>query len=105
VLCQLLFNRLIQRWQIKVKGIFKLSDKDKKSYAQILELIAAIKKKLSQRFRSESADMQAIKDLKLAIATSKKKDILDSNGVSIYDKVLNDFECWINEVELEELAA
>ncbi len=82
-----------------------MNDKDKKSYSQILELVAAIKKKLSQQFRSESADMQAIQHLKLAIATSKKKDILDSNGVSVYDKVLNDFECWVNEVEDEELAA
>ena len=77
-----------------------MSDEDQKNYAQIVELAAAIKKKLCNTWRSEQLDKQAISDLKFAI--SNKKDILDSDGASIFDKLVQDFENWIYEIEPTE---
>lgn len=77
-----------------------MSDEDQKHYAQIVELATAIKKKLCTTWRSEQLDKQAIADLKFAI--SSKKDILDADGVSKYEKLVKDFENWVYEVEPEE---
>lgn len=79
-----------------------MNDEDQKHYAQIVELAAAIKKKLCTTWRSEQLDKQAIADLKFAI--SSKKDILDADGVSKYEKLVKDFENWVYEVEPEEVA-
>lgn len=80
-----------------------MSNEDQKNYAQIIELANAIKKKLSTTWRSEQLDKQAISDLKFAI--SKKKDILDDDGVSKFDKLVKDFENWVYEVDASDVAA
>jgi hypothetical protein len=77
-----------------------MSDEDQKNYAQIVELITAIKKKLCTTWRSEQLDKQAISDLKFAI--SNKKEILDSEGKSVFDKLVQDFENWIYEIDTTE---
>jgi hypothetical protein len=80
-----------------------MSDEDQKNYAQIVELATAIKKKLCTAWRSEQLDKQAIADLKFAI--SNKKEIIDSNGASVFDKLVHDFENWIYEIEPDEVIA
>ncbi len=72
----------------------------KNSNANIIELVAVLKKRLCSTWKSDAVDQQAIDELKSAI--SKNKKLTNHNDKSDLDQILSDFENWVYEADTDD---